>query len=400
MNFPVNYISASLFLAVAVAIGNSRVLRVRGSWKARPILYMALVGKPGALKSHPMNFALNPLRSYDVHTLEEYAKELAEFRKTQIGVKPKARQIVVKDATMEALSKVLQINSHGVCLHCDELGGWTARFNRYSKSGGDQEQWLSLFNGDPIVVNRKTQDEVITVPNPFVCVLGSLQPVVLSKIFKGEKVDNGFIYRILFVLNPSEDEPVLWREEDLPSNATELWKSFLLNTYYSSKQIEDEETVVEYSFDDQAYSMMIGWHNAKEIEYNESGEDYLVAIFRKMQDYAMRFCLIIQTMREISGELSSRRVVDGVTVAKAVALTEYFIQNAINIYESVHFPKTEELSKIMSVLDSLPLTFSREQAVAVGEQFGLSRRTIFRHISGDSDDIFVEKIAHGKFKKR
>ena len=47
LNFPTSYIAASLFLAVSVAVGNSRLLKVRDGWKVTPILYMALLGRPG-----------------------------------------------------------------------------------------------------------------------------------------------------------------------------------------------------------------------------------------------------------------------------------------------------------------------------------------------------------------
>ena len=399
MNFPKSYIAASLLLAMAVAIGNSRKIRVRGNWSARPILYMALIGRPGALKSHPISFALDPLRRSDISTLEKYAKELEEYRKEPIGAKPRASQIIVKDATIEALAKVMQTNKHGVCLHHDELLGWFSGFNKYRKAGGDQEQWLSLFNGDPVVINRKTHDDIVSITHPFVCVVGSLQPAVISKTFR-ERTDNGFLYRILFVFNPNEDEPLLWGEDDLPSDAPEQWSNFLLNMYYSALQLEEEEGCLEYKFDEQAHSMITVWHNVKEVEYNEAGEDHRVAIFRKMQDYAMRFCLVIQTMREIAGEVSSTGVVDGVTVARALALTEYFIENASRVYEDVHFSKSEESSKILTLIDALPLVFSREQAIAIGKELGLSRRTIFRYIRGEHDDLFFEKLSHGKYRKR
>ncbi len=54
LNFSVNYIAASLLLAASVAIGNSRVLKVKDGWKVKPILYMALVGSPGSVKTHPV----------------------------------------------------------------------------------------------------------------------------------------------------------------------------------------------------------------------------------------------------------------------------------------------------------------------------------------------------------
>ena len=80
-----------------------------------------------------------------------------------------------------------------------------------------------MFNGDAIVVNRKSQDDIISVHSPFVSVIGSIQPSVLTKCFKGQKVENGFLFRILFVNNLSEGQPMRWPEDDLPSDAEDQW---------------------------------------------------------------------------------------------------------------------------------------------------------------------------------
>ena len=79
MNFPENYTAAALLFATSVAIGNSRVLKAKADWKVKSILFMALIGEPGALKSHPINFVLKPFEKSDTITLAQYEKELEEY---------------------------------------------------------------------------------------------------------------------------------------------------------------------------------------------------------------------------------------------------------------------------------------------------------------------------------
>ena len=403
LNFPTSYISASLFLAIAVAIGNSRILTVRDGWKVKPIMYMALLGRPGAVKTHPINFALAPLKKHDVKSLAKYAEELEEYRKLTIlekTSKPKAVQIIVKDATLEALAKVMSINKHGICVHFDELNGWFESFNKYKKTGGEEEQWLSLHGGDSIVINRKTQDDVISVAEPFVCVIGAMQPNVLIRCFKGHKTDNGFLNRMLFVDNSSDGLPVLWKDDDLPSTVAGDWEDFLLRVYYSSMEIEGTVGVREYTFNEDAWLVMRTWQNSKEEDLAEKADDLEISIFRKIQDYALRFCIPIQVMREVAGEVAESSKIDGITAARAIGLAEYFFENALEIDEMIRFSGLEDLSKIVQVLEMLPLRFSRAQAVAVGENLGLSRSTIFRHITGDADDVFVTRVSRGVFEKK
>ena len=96
-----------------MAIANSRDLKLREDWIEKSILYMALIGEPGAVKIHPINFALTPFRKSDEYTLSKYKKELADYRSLPVdqrGEKPKARQFLMKDFTPEAVAKVLDAN--------------------------------------------------------------------------------------------------------------------------------------------------------------------------------------------------------------------------------------------------------------------------------------------------
>jgi hypothetical protein len=58
--YPIDYIAAAMLSALAVSIGNSHLVQVKRGWLESPILYMALIGRPGANKSHPLSFAFHP----------------------------------------------------------------------------------------------------------------------------------------------------------------------------------------------------------------------------------------------------------------------------------------------------------------------------------------------------
>ncbi len=141
-----------------------------------------------------------------------------------------------------------------------------------------------MFNGDAIVVNRKSLDDIISVPSPFVSVVGSIQPSVLTRCFKGQKTENGFLFRILFVNNSSEGKALPWPEDDLPSESEVVWSNFLMSILESSKPFDETGTPSEYTFDPLAWTVIRNWQNTHEELANE-GEQHKVAIFRKIQDY-------------------------------------------------------------------------------------------------------------------
>lgn len=51
-NYSIEYMMASLLVAVSTAIGNAVNIRIRGGWISNPALYMILVGRPGMGKTH------------------------------------------------------------------------------------------------------------------------------------------------------------------------------------------------------------------------------------------------------------------------------------------------------------------------------------------------------------
>src|SRR6266567_199856 len=98
---------------------------------------------------------------------------------------PQAERFILSDTTIEALAPILLMNPRGVLMARDELVGWTGSFDRYAgskgKAGADAANWLSMFNAEYIIVDRKTgTPRTIFVPHAAVCVVGGIQPVILS----------------------------------------------------------------------------------------------------------------------------------------------------------------------------------------------------------------------------
>ena len=398
--FPVNYIAAALFFAASVAVGNYRTLEAN-SFKAKAHLFMALLGSPGSGKTHPINFAIAPFLELDKESIKEYQKKLNEWRKAPDGAKgdkPKAKQLRFQDITMEAITKVLGESKRGIFVFVDELRGWISSFNKYNAGGGDREQWLSLYSGVPITVNRKGEDDITFVADPYVSVIGGIQPGILPKLFGGENMDNGFFYRMLFVNNPAEGEPMLWKSIDLPSGCEEEWKQFLTKMLDVSGYNSDDETLKVYSFNEDAWEVVRQWQNDTEIENSERGSLSDIAIFRKTQDYCLRFCLIIHAMREAAGEIPLSTIVDENTALRATILANYFFESSKYAYKLIQMGGVDH-GRFFDLLNALNTDFTSDQAVAVGKQLQISRSTVFRYLRNESDGIFLKKTGPGKYSK-
>ena len=144
--YPVDYVAAAILAAIAVGIGNSHLVQVKRNWLESPILYMALIGRPGANKSHPLSFAFQPFIEHDYCQNQEYQKLYAEYERTMSMSKkerleagldefpqaPVRRRFLVSDITPEGLSLIHAQNPRGLCLWSDELSAWFKNFNRYN----------------------------------------------------------------------------------------------------------------------------------------------------------------------------------------------------------------------------------------------------------------------------
>lgn len=174
--YPVDYVAAAILAAIAVGIGNSHLVQVKRNWLESPILYMALIGRPGANKSHPLSFAFQPFIEHDYCQNQEYQKLYAEYERTMSMSKkerleagldefpqaPVRSRFLVSDITPEGLSLIHAQNPRGLCLWSDELSAWFKNFNRYN-NGSEEQFWLSVFNAKPTISDRKsTQSSILS----------------------------------------------------------------------------------------------------------------------------------------------------------------------------------------------------------------------------------------------
>ena len=193
LNFPIDFTGASLLFTAGLAIGNACQLEVKKTWRESPVLYLALVGRSGTTKSHPLSFALQPIQNEDYKTYKEYEAQKQEYdyyhslskkQQEQEALsepdRPFWKKHIVTDFTPEALIEVHKFNKRGIGVYCDELAGWFKNFNRYS-NGSEEQFWLSSWSRKAITVDRKSGDPIL-ISKPFIPVIGTIQNGVIKEL--------------------------------------------------------------------------------------------------------------------------------------------------------------------------------------------------------------------------
>ncbi len=212
LGFPKDYIAGSMLTAMAAVIGNTHSAEAMAGWKEYAILFVALVGCPGVCKSHPLSYLMQPLIDHDAGKAAQFAEALKRYNaamelppKERVAngyelnpAEPRRVRFMMQDVTNEAVHRILSENPRGLILMYDELAGWVKNFNRYN-SGSESEFWMSVFNHKVAMSDRKSSQSGVFIRNPFLCVIGTIQPKVLTDLAANNRNANGFMERILYV---------------------------------------------------------------------------------------------------------------------------------------------------------------------------------------------------------
>lgn len=410
LNFPIDFIGASLLYAVSVAVGNTHSVEVKKGFQQSAVLYLAIVGRAGTTKSHPLSFALQPIVEQDKRTYRQYEQQRQEYekavslskkeRKQQAiaePIKPIWQKFLLSDFTPEALAEVHKFNKRGIGVYVDELAGWFKNFNRYNK-GSEMEFWLSQWSGKPINIDRKTGEPVF-IPLPFISVAGTIQKGILNELAKESRTQNGFIDRILFVI-PDNIQKEYWSETDLPPVVSENWESIISNLLNLSVTNDDtlNPSPKVLKFTPEAKKVLFEWQKVNTDQSNEAESEALSGIFSKMDMYVLRLALILEMMRYACNE-SDKQAVSIEAVHGAVKLVEYFKNSAVKVNSilSNASPLDKHPTDKQNLYKALPDTFTTETGLQIAEGLGVAERT-FKYFLNEKE-LFT-RISRGEYEKR
>ena len=409
--FPIDYTASAMIAAISVAIGNTHRVEVKRNWQESAIVYIAIVGRPGDCKSHPLTFVMRPLVNADWKNNQEFQKKHCEYqqavamsRKERISAgldefpkEPKRLRYLVSDVTQEGLSAIHSHNPRGLCLWVDELSAWFKNFTRYN-TGSEEQFWLSAFNGSTTMSDRKNCQNSIFIKRPFISVVGTIQKRLLTELANGERAANGFIDRILFAMTKSNDKP-RWNEDEVRDDLDREWER-ILNRLLSVECVVNEEKepmpmVMRFTAD--AKRRLYEWQHENAALCDNEMSDNVVSFFCKLEIYVLRFCLILRIVRwAVSEEEPRPSDIEDDDVAGAIELAEYFRGNALSVLTCISEEKLNELHR--TVYEHLTEEFSTADGIRIAERFGMKDHTFKMFLTRNLNTIF-RRIRQGWYKK-
>jgi len=357
-----SYVALPLVIAAAAAIGTTRVLQLKPGWRAPSILWGAIVGESGTLKTPALWAALQwaerrqaeCLAAHDAARAQFdadrliYEKAVAEWKRSKAGglppikpVAPVATRMLVQDTTVEALAPILKANPRGVLLARDELAGWLTGFDRYVNTrGADVAHWLSMYNAKGIIVDRKTSG-TIYVPVAAVSIVGGIQPGVLQRALGLANRENGLAARLLLVMPPAKAKR--WTtahvEPALVESVGQVFDALFALEHDIGDDGKPVARVLRLSPDAQA--AYIAFYNAHAVELADAVGD-MAAALSKLEELPARLALVFHLVRWAAGEAVNPDVVDAASMTRAIALTEWHKHETRRVYDALDAANAEE----------------------------------------------------------
>ncbi len=319
---PVDIALSAMFATVGVAMGK-RVIIDDGKYRNYPCLWVCVVAPSGSNKSTPIRFFLQPLKDRDTYNYGVYREELRAYRQAgdDKGDKPVFKQYVISDSTPEARNQVLSVNPNGILLYRDELKGMIDDFCRYAKSG-ELSQMLSMFDSDTIVVNRKS-DEPLLIKDPFMSIIGSIQPSVLVDTFGNDNMmNNGFNQRWLFCY-PESGMPEMYNDVSIPQNIISDWKDFIYNLIMYDFSVMGGKIYLG----GEAKRVYIDYYNRLQIKKTDA-DDYLSSVYSKLQIHVIRWAGVAH----ILGNSPTSIDITPEEMEYSVRCMDYFERCALKVY--------------------------------------------------------------------
>jgi hypothetical protein len=325
---------------------------LKRGWEEPSVVWSAIIGDSGTLKSPAYLKAVAPLFSLQRKLFDEfkaakaaYESELAEYNDAKRKAKtdgtdpgeppeePVQRRVICSDTTVEKLAQILEDNPRGILVARDELSGWLGSFERYKaqKGGTDLPNWLEMFRAGTVVVDRKTGPRpTLYVHKAAVSVTGGIQPGVLARTLTQDFLDAGLGAWLLFAMPPKIAKK--WSESEMALEVEQAYADLLSKLQALDLDTRDGEKVPHVlTMSVEAKAAWVAFYN-RWAQRQAASEGDLTAAFSKLEGYAARFALLHHVVAHVYLDADDLRPVGCRSLAAGVTLAQWFAHEAERLY--------------------------------------------------------------------
>src|SRR5215217_2089332 len=401
-------VAVPLLGLLSAAVGNSRQVQLKRGWKESAALFAVVVAEPGDKKTPAQKAALAPLWQAQKRLKREYQEEYEVYEEElryweaerKVAAKdgepappkpkePVLKSVVVDDVTVERLADILDENPRGVTSAQDELSGWVLSMNQY-KAGGkgaDRQFWLKVWSNATVKVDRKGRKVPAIIAEPWVSVVGSIQPEILPELNTGR--NDGMTDRFLY----SYPEPQHARHTDEEVSAAA--EQAVLKLYEKLAELKMPESDGD-PFPGTVPMTKDAWEVFKEVADRLLEEAHALTFpgrlrgpWSKLVAYLARLSLVLALSRVAKG--NEREQVEPRDVFAASVLVDYFKAHARRVFAELH--GTDPMDSLAMGLGEFLEEHAGMWEGPATELFGALSERQTEGLPGNPDNLTVRVLA-------
>jgi hypothetical protein len=327
---PVEMVAVPLLGYAAAAIGSTYRIRIKGDYEKFPVLWAVVIGQPGSGKSPADALARGGLEALQRRAIEEYKEEHDAWREEHTTWKqrvnsgeragkepeePLLQHFFTTDSTIEALAPMLE-QSPGIAASFDEIVGWIKSMDAYNGSQGrERAQYMTLWAERTLKVDRKTRPPIF-VEKPVACIVGGIQPDMLTELVVEVGRRDGFIDRFLWAWPPSVTPR--WTEAAIDEHSRSLVGKIFERLRFGHA----DDAVVELA--PEAKALWRDWYN-ENAEATQTARGAMRGVYAKADVHLARLTLVLHVLGD---EIPENEPVSVQTLRDAVELLDYHLAHA------------------------------------------------------------------------
>lgn len=427
---------------------NDFQVTVKRGWIERPNLWTIQIAKTGSGKSHQFDDAINRVNYKDASLHDNYNEKMSIYqgyldlhksvKKDDNGavqlrnylhsydlshmvdsieengpevLKPIKLNCSVENFTFEGLYKTLENNSKKpLLIKYDEVKGLFNSFNRFTKSD-DEEAFLKLYNYSSFKKTRQDENASAYIKEKTVSLIGTTQKAALFDIFKEHRIENGNVFRFLFVVDENYESVNVFKSlnaDTVGSNPLEQFYKFC-DFYLNNFELDDVKKNLVMT--DECYDYLATWRDEMNSKFTTKGYDIEIydAAMGKMDSYIHRIAIIISRLRlfneyesTFNGHLLLDNKIELIDYQNSAKLVEYYVKTLFKITEMVvlkynkFFKNKEEIEFFEDLTNSFSFSmFKIQHSKMMGVHIKTSEKRLRQFVSVG----LIKKNRNGEYYK-
>ena len=149
-------------------------------------------------------------------------------------------------------------------------------------------------------------------------------------------------------------------------------------------------------FTKEAKGVYIEWYDRNATLSNSAESESVAGLYTKLNQYVLRFALIIELLRWACGE-SNKQGVGIESINGAIKLAEYFRNTALKVHGIISNPLEQLDVNKQTLYNALPDYFTTSEGLSIAESLGEAERSFKRFLN--NKDLFIH-LKRGEYEKR